>query len=894
MNGQVAPTAGIGKFIPAMFFNSKSEKRRVVIQKKEKKSEIKFFENNLSKEIWEENYRFNGETVEGTCKRLVESIYKSESKQLKIQFYEALTNKRIVLGGRVTANTGTDVKNVNSFNCYSAQRSVKPYDSLKNIYSDLYNGANILKTEGGIGYDFSHLRPRGTFIKGIGVPTPGVIKFMELYDKSSEIITSSTPTEDIFQHEDEYHVKKKARKGAQISLLNINHPDIINYIEAKKIPNYLTKFNMTISITDEFMECVENDDDWEFWFPDINCQEYDTEWDGDFKKWKDKYPTKRTIYKVMNAKSIWELIIDNMYNRNEPGLFFIDNANKYNNLLYKQRIVALNPCGEITMLSDGGTETIGGKKYDHLGDICNLGYINLTQYHQDNDFDWKLMENDIKLLVRSLDNLIDISGYPFEKIKNAALLRRKIGCGFLGYGSLLMMKGLKYGSLEANKFTEELMELYVNTAYRVSADLAQEKGTFLLYDKNKIFENGYLKNGCLTDYTKKQIKTKGLRNSQLLTVSPTGNTGVYAGVVSGGLEPGINREFWRWLEVTHKMYSELKKMKYPDVTKGEWFETPDFKKEIYNDEEILVSKCGNYRFFKAGILRKKTLCEDYGWKWAKKNNKVKENDSVYATAMELNVDEHLKPFKIFSKYIDNSCSKTINLPNKYPKEEFSGMFIDAWRSGVRGFTTYREGTMTPILEQVKNKEIKKEQKNFYNTWNEHSNGNVVAENVSLPFEYPMKGWRIRSEGKKFYFNVAFKDKAQQRPFAIFVQTNAREPNVSTFGAIEAFEGLARERNISEKHIEDNAKKCKGQNNIDKIARSVGLLLRHNVKLCKIVQCLDQLEVPVGTFIFTLKKFLMKFIKNGTQFDEIKCPECGGKIHLSEGCFLCQDCGNSKC
>lgn len=180
---------------------------------------MEFFENNFQESIWEDNYRSNGEQIEGTQNRLVGAIYKDETEELKKALYDALMSKRLFFGGRTTANTGTGMKNVFAFNCYAAQRAIKDCDSITGIYTDLLNAANILKTEGGIGFNFNHLRPRGTLIKGIGIGTPGVIAFMELYDKSAEIITKGHSGE-LMQAGTNGEVKKKIRKGAQMGMLS--------------------------------------------------------------------------------------------------------------------------------------------------------------------------------------------------------------------------------------------------------------------------------------------------------------------------------------------------------------------------------------------------------------------------------------------------------------------------------------------------------------------------------------------------------------------------------------------------------------------------------------------------------------------------------------------------
>jgi len=875
---------------------------------------VDFFVNDFQKMVWEDNYENNNETIEHTQERLSGTIYQDEPTEIKVKAFKSLLSRRLFFGGRVTANTGTGIKNVHSFNCYGAQRATKPVDSIKNIFTDLHNAAEILKTEGGIGYNFNHIRPKGTLIKGVGVGTPGVVAFMEIYDKSAEIITRGS-SEDVKQRK-KMKTKKKIRKGAQMAMLSIYHPEIINYIKAKSVPNMLTKFNMSVIVPDVFMETLEAGGDWDFWFPDIHFEKYDDEWNGDFEEWESKgYP--KVVYDTKPAQEIWDFLIETMHKRNEPGIYFIDNANRYNNVIHYQKVTGTNPCGEISMLADAGVFEKDGILYKHLGDICNLGSLNLCMYvnievfnNLENEselynkgFDWDRFIDDVKLLVIGLDNLIDISGYPFDELETAAKLRRKIGAGIFGYGSTLMMMGMKYGSPEALKFTERLMSIFANIAYQQSSLLAAQKGSFMLYDEEKCLNQGFIKNsGILTQETLEMIKKNGLRNSQILTVAPTGNLSIYAGCISGGIEPVYETDYFRWVIANHRSKGILKTMDYPEWERGEWYETDDFKFQMRGDDQVLVSKCGKIMIDKNRGLTEKIQVYDYAYKVIIDNLSEEvyydyKERGVFSCANDLSAQEHLDTFILLSKYVDNSISKTINLPADYPVEDFDQLYRKLWREGGRGVTTYREGTMMAVLETNKEKKdikktAKKEQKEFFNEWKEHEKGEVIPHQVDLPSEYPMKGRKIASEGKKWYVSMSYKDKQMTRPFALFVSTNHREPEITTFGTIEALNELAEVEGIALEHIEDNAKKCTGQNNVNKIARTISLLLRHNVQIEKIVKTLDILELPISSLVYRLKKLLMEYID--TMENGKKCPICNEKMIFIEGCIKCSECDYSEC
>ncbi len=880
-----------------------------------------FFINDFQQMVWNDNYQDQQEDIKNTQLRLSGTIYEQDSKKVQLDAFMALMNRRMFFGGRVTANTGTSVKNVHSFNCYAAQRATKPVDSIKNIFTDIHNAAEILKTEGGIGYNFNHIRPKGTLIKGVGVGTPGVIAFMEIYDKSAEIITRGS-SEQIFQ-QNGAHVKKKIRKGAQMGMLHIRHPESMAFITAKSIPNMLTKFNLSVILTDEFMHAVEEDKDWDFWFPDVHFDKYDDEWNGDFEDWEEKgYPI--VVYDTKPAKEVWAHIIEYAYKRNEPGLYFIDNANRFNNLLHYQKITGTNPCGEISMLADGGVIEKNGIIYEHLGDICNLGSLNLCEYinfdvfnniviapeYRETNFldiiesgvDWERFRADTALLVRGLDNLIDISGYPLEKLKTAAMLRRKIGAGIFGYGSALMLMGIKYGSDESLQFTEYMMSIFANSAYQTSALLAEEKGPFILYDE-RVYDQGFIKNAnVLTQDTINLIKKHGLRNSQLLTVAPTGNLSIYAGCISGGIEPVYELDYVRWAILNHRAKSSLAGLTYPDYESGEWYETDDFKFEMRGDDQVLLSQCGNFMIDTNRGLTGKIAIRDFAYEviinqYSEAVFADFQQRGVFTCAMGLTAKEHLDPFILLGKYIDNSISKTINLPNDYPIEDFDALYMRLWKEGGRGVTTYRDGTMMAVLETTKDvkkgvKTTKKEQKEFFGEWKEHELGNVVPHQVDLPSEYPMKGHKITSEGKKWYISMAYKDKQMQRPFAVFVSTNNRESEVVAHGTVEALVELAEAEGIALEHIDDNDKKCAGQNNVNKIARTLSLLLRHNVKIEKIVKTLDAIDLPISSLVYRLKKLMMGYVV--TMENGKLCPICSEKMIFTEGCIKCSSCDYSEC
>lgn len=1191
----------------------------------------------FQKQIWLDKYQYKDETYKNFCSRLSDNIFSAdEIKNEKL--FSMLVDFKVLFGGRINANIGVSQEGLTLFNCFIESVTKNP-DSLEGILNMLGQFCITLKSEGGVGFCANFFRPAKTLIRKIGVGSPGSVKFLEIFDKASEVITSgSVDKNDSYQG---IPTKKSIRKGATMVTMSINHPDIEDFIGAKATPNKLTKMNMSVLISDAFMYAVQNDMDWDLWFPDINFEKYDELWDGNFEKWAEKgFPV--VIYKTVRANYLWDLLLKSSYTRNEPGILFIDNARKMNNLSYLNGdMLSTNPCvaagtlvttnngvklveniniddviqttlgfgkvkevkiyedqdifrvyfsdgfyqdvtkGHIfhTMLCDtesrkkwsnsdrlsdinvnyfvrkewyksyptinkaltrdeglliglylgdgcysnysgfnistnviednsyieelfnrlGGNtridksegnccryyltgikqyidnlfNTVGinpdGKKielcklintnkmfivglidglissdgninlsarypqirfdnanfeihtllkhlmlfvksdykvynskrvgerssingrfierkqicytgvidndsilnvyneldyvshrdknnklctiiktnqlngvkwktkiksierigsgtvYDiyesiaddwnhegyvsrgcgeifghtgieyidgkavELGDVCNLGSINLTKFFdvEKNKFCLIDFKEAIDVMVSALDNIIEISAYPLPMYEQAAKLKRKIGIGLMGIGSLMMMMNLRYGGDECLDVLDVILKEFINQAYKSSALLAKEKGTFALYSP-ELIECGYVKNGLLSKEVISLINKHGLRHSALIAIAPTGTLSIVAGNISGGVEPVFAREFTRW----NRLEGKKADFKYPNIHIGEWFETDYFKEEKVADEVILISTDGKFRIDKNTGLCEKITITDYGYKIA-----LEKGFTETATAMELSVEEHLKVLKLVSSYTDQGISKTINLPNDISFDSFKSLYGEIHSYGVKGCTTYREGTSIAVLETQKKeqeKSVKKQQTEFLEVFEEQKNGDIITSDVQLPDEYPAKGYIFKSDGgKKWYVHVAFKDKACTRPFAIFVNTNNREDNVLTFNAIEKLEEIAIFKGINNYFMEETKKKYAYQKNPVKICRMLGLLLRHNVDVFTIIKGLSELEPTVGTFVFHITKFLGRFVKEHDILGMV-CPECGEKsMKFYEGCISCT-CGYSRC
>lgn len=297
---------------------------------------------------------------------------------------------------------------------------------------------------------------------------------------------------------------------------------------------------------------------------------------------------------------------------------------------------------------------------------------------------------------------------------------------------------------------------------------------------------------------------------------------------------------------------------------------------------------------------KATSVEDYGWRFAKKYYTAEQiakfdADGSFDTTDKLTVHDHINVLKVIAKYTNQNSSKTVNLPSEYSFEDFKGLYMDAWDSGIKGITTYRAGTMTAVLEAKKEKseEVEQQKADIEETF-ENADG-VITENVKLPSDGFAKYYVLKDKNrKKWYVFVNFSDANMTKPFAIFVNTNCKEDMEVTEEVVSSVLELAKTSGVPEQWITDQMEKIKSQSNVTKICRVLGLCLRHNVSLLQIVETLTSHNFPLSSFAFHITRLLKSFVPNGTVIESKKCSECGGALVMQESCFICKDCGYSKC
>jgi len=450
----------------------------------------------ISKQIWDMKYRFKSadgskreSSIEDTWRRIAKALASPEKERKKYEqeFYEALEDYKFLPAGRIIAGAGTKRK-VTLFNCF-VMGDIP--DDMSSIFDNLKEAALTMQQGGGIGYNFSTLRPKGAPVHGMGSDASGPLSFMDVWDSMCRTIMSAG-----------------SRRGAMMATMRCDHPDIEDFIRAKRDPGRLRMFNLSVLVTDAFMTAVRNDDPWDLVF-------------------------EGTHFKTLKARELWDTIMRSTYAYAEPGVIFIDRINQRNNLYYTETISGTNPCGEQPLPPYGA---------------CLLGSINLTRLVKD-PFETKAhldLEALVKLVrtaVRMMDNVIDISGFPLPEQNHEAQAKRRIGLGITGLADALIMCGVRYGSDEAVSLTRQWMEALQSAAYLASSSLAKEKGAFPLFDKKKYLGGETIK--ALDEGIQKEVSIHGIRNALLTSIAPTGTISLLADNISSGLEPVFSFSYTR-------------------------------------------------------------------------------------------------------------------------------------------------------------------------------------------------------------------------------------------------------------------------------------------------------------------------------------------------------------
>lgn len=770
--------------------------------------------------IYQDRYEYNKEGIKGTLKRVAKHIARSEDEF--DEFYNVMENGYFLPAGRTITNSGIG-KKLTLNNCFNSNHVP---DSIDGIFERVKLGALTHKAGGGIGYDFSLIRPSGSPTSNEAVAS-GVTSFAHVFDAQTKTILQGQ------------------RRGANMGVLNIYHPDIYDYLNAKSFDEgSLTQFNLSIMVDNEFMHAVENDENVFLHFPvyDNNSRIL-----KDMSKW--------THSKEIRAKDLWDLIIQKAYDTGEYGVLYYDNMNDDNPTQYLESIVTTNPCGEYTsgVITEEAEKRFNIKSEDYMG-ACNLGSIHLHRlvknpFTKDVEINYEELKSTVRVAVKFLDAIIDINVFPHKAYENYQLSLRTIGLGITGLHNVFSMFGYQYGDTDSVLFTEDLMNIIAKEAFLASIDLAKEKGAFPLLDKDLYLNSGYLKKHIENDGWEDVadgIKKYGIRNARIMSVAPVGTMSLTFGDnCSSGLEPTFMNEIDRTVRIGGQ-----------------------------SDEHKKVIKV-----------------RDYAYKlWLENNPSKSLSDYPYKCAMELDVEQHLSILNAVAYHVDMSVSKTINIPTDYSFDKTKEVYLTTWKNKNKGCTIFRPN---PLRQGIFNATVEQEVEPV----KEIPRGYIIESSDDLIG----RKTKIQTGCGSLHISVFF-DESTGEPMEVYFNKGGTGGCLGYMGGMSRMISLALRGGVHYTDVLEQLKsvhscpsyvvRTKTKGDTDKgnnCSGAIGFAIEELVKEMKYdLGLLDDITTP--------KKVVIVNKDEKVEDEHVwTCPECGAKtVGFSGGCAFCASCGHSKC
>lgn len=778
----------------------------------------------------------------------IASVEATEAKKTEweTKFRNLMDDWKYVPAGRIFTGAGTG-QNLTFYNCYVIPH---PKDSRGGIFETLSQMAEIMSRGGGVGINVSSLRPRYAYVKGVNGRSSGAVSWASLYSFVTGLIEQGG-----------------SRRGALMLILNCWHPDVVDFINAKKEAGKITNANISVGITDDFMDAVKNDKPWDLIFPDTSDPLYKEKWDGNIKRWKE-IGGKIIKHKTVRAVDIWENIIASAWSSAEPGMYFIDRANHYSNSWYYADLPCTNPCGEQPLPAWG---------------VCNLGHVNLSRHinKETGEVMWNDLKQTVQYAVRFQDNVIDATPYFFDENKNQQLSERRVGMGTIGLAEMMIHKGLRYGSPEGVEFIDKLYQFIAVTAYETSVELAREKGVFSKFNADKFLQSGFMKN--MPEYIRNLVKQYGVRNVTIMTQAPTGTVGTMVGT-STGIEPFFSWTYFRKSRLgVHEEKIKLAQdwlEKHPGQDLPEYFVTamelaPEdhvkVQAAVQRWTDSAISKTcnapSNYTIEQTAKLY--TLMYDLGCKGGTIYRDGSRDEQILAT-------DHKKLGKDASDQVEAKSGKKEN-----PKEVMSV-------SGDNVQIKLAPRTRPDLMHGLTYK-MNTAYGNLYVTINEDSQG---------PFEV------FAAMGKAGGFFSA-QTEAITRLISLALRSNVaieevieqikgiRGPDVSFSDGGVVFSLPDAIAKILEKHIKRVDKQMMldftaGQQSADssQLKTETDVIVEE-----KVVETISEDKIKTNGHL-TYKKTQKISIANLGSAPV--CPSCSNMMLMAEGCMKCEHCGYSKC
>jgi ribonucleoside-diphosphate reductase alpha chain len=655
----------------------------------------------ICREALLEKYAKGDETSVGEVRRrvahaLAQAEPEAERAKWEKRFTQALADG-FIPAGRINSAAGVNLQ-ATLINCFVqpvGDSISEVVDGKPGIYTALAEAAETMRRGGGVGYDFSSIRPKGAEVKGTHSRASGPVSYMRVFDRSCETVESAG-----------------ARRGAQMGVLRCDHPDIEEFVHAKDKGD-LANFNISVGVTDEFMAAVEKDQSFELihkakpWPGGDSYRRADGMW----------------VYRKLRARELWDQIMRSTYDHAEPGILFLDRMNRDNNLNYCETIEATNPCAEQPLPPYG---------------CCCLGSIDLTKYVSNPfstqvKFEFEKFAKTVNTSIRMLDNVLDVTAWPLEQQRKEAMAKRRVGLGFTGLGDALAMLRLRYDTAEARAMAAKISAAMRDEAYRASVEIAKERGAFPLFNADMYLSGGNFASRLPEDI-KALIRKHGLRNSHLLSIAPTGTISLaFADNASNGIEPPFS-----WV------YTRKKRM--------------------------------------ADGTLKEFPVEDHAWrKYKAAGGDMDKLPPWFVTALEISAKSHEQMVAAVAPYVDTSISKTVNVPEDYPYEEFQDLYMDAWKSGLKGLATYRPNKVLGSVLSVESK-AEKPQDFVEDDRNRRIRIKSVPQPVLASLRWPGRpdlgagnpAWTYMVEHPQYHFAVFVGHVENGHPHAFEVWVNGSE------------------------------------------------------------------------------------------------------------------------